>query len=165
MTMFLACGAAAMVLLSGCSSPASQPGHETPAENRATIELPDMSAPPAARSVRPASSATAADQNFARQLATLLVGHATLDGAAVTGVRAVDKCHMAFVTAKGDTVVDWSKAGNLAPRDEGGREINRLPSATGWHELSVPLGEWPEPAGNIANQSSGAFGQLATECS
>ena len=163
MTMGLACGAAAMLLLSGCGSAYDQPGNVTPVERPAEeqVDTPPMAS---ARSTPPASSATAVDQNFARQLATLLVGHVTLDGAAVTEVWAIDKCHTTFVTAKGDTIIDWTKVGNLAPRDENGREINRLPSATGWHDMSVPLGELPEPAGNVANRSSGAFGQLATEC-
>ncbi|MDT9126828.1 hypothetical protein, partial [Escherichia coli] len=86
---------------------------ERPAEEQ--VDTPPMAS---ARSTPPASSATAVDQNFARQLATLLVGHVTLDGAAVTEVWAIDKCHTTFVTAKGDTIIDWTKVGNLAPRDE-----------------------------------------------
>lgn len=163
MTMFLACGAAAMLILSGCSSVSDQPENGTPVERSSEVVAGASSMRPD-QSTRSASSATAVDQNFARQLESMLVGHATLDNAAVTAVRAIDKCHTTFVTAKGDTNIDWTKAGNLAPRDENGREINRLPSATGWHDMSVPLGELPEPAGNVANRSSGAFGQLATEC-
>ncbi|MBZ6382583.1 hypothetical protein [Sphingomonas sanguinis] len=163
MTMFLACGASAVLILAGCSSASDQPGNTTPVERPSGVVAGASSMRPS-QSTRPASSATAADQIFAHQLESLLVGHATLDNAAVTGVRAIDKCHTTFVTAKGETNIDWTKAGNLAPRDGNGREISRLPSASGWHEMSVPLGEWPEPAGNVANRSSGAFGQLATEC-
>ena len=90
--------------------------------------------------------------------------HATLDGREVTGVRAIDKCHTAFITAGGETVIDWAKADNPAPRNAGGREITQLPGKDGSHSMSAEQGDLPEPGGNAANRSTGAFGQLALDC-
>ncbi len=169
MPSFLIRGAGALLLLSSCGSAVSGPVEQVKHKEDASVATAARASTPdghptTLHAAVPASTASAADRAFAAQLGTLLIGHATLDGAAVTSVRALDTCHTIFTTTTGATTVDWTKAGNLAPRDADGREINRLPSTEGWHELSVPLGELPEPAGNVANRSSGALGQLATQC-
>lgn len=157
-------------------------GNATDASNDAATALPAGDAPAAhatvsaSSEVRPdegapsasasgaAPSAGPAEAAFARQLAAVLVDHATLDGREVTGVRAIDKCHTAFITAGGETVIDWAKADNPAPRNAGGREITQLPGKDGSHSMSAEQGDLPEPGGNAANRSTGAFGQLALDC-
>jgi len=92
------------------------------------------------------------------ELRRLLVGtDATLDGAAITDIVQVDTCRTRFVTGKGATNVEWAKGGNIAPRDEAGRELNDLPGSDGPHILSVKTGE-------DADGVSGAVGLLVGEC-
>ena len=166
--------ALAALLLAACNSAAGD--RETvkatvpsatvlPTANRAPeASTPDL----AAAAPAPAPSASAMpgklEVSLAKQMALSLVGHATLDGHDVTGVRAIDKCHTAFVTATGETVIDWTKADNSAAHDADGRENTELPGSDGKHVMSVVLGDLPEPAGNAANRTSGAFGGLAIEC-
>lgn len=159
----ITCTLAALLLLSACGPAAAGARNATVAGGPADAASAAPAEVPAAAPT-PGAPADKTETVFARQLATLLAGHATLDGQAVTGVRAVDTCHTAVATAKGETIIDWSKAGNRAPRDAGGREINQLPGADGGHVMSVTQGDLPEPAGNAANRSSGAFGRLAIAC-
>lgn len=126
---------------------------------------PDASSPPSVAAPVPSSTGTppkdalaASHATMVTELRRLLVGTATLDGAPISEVRAVDACHTAFTTGKGSVTVDWTKGGNIAARDVGGREINDLPGTNGVHPLSMPVGDG-------ADGVSGALGLLVSECS
>ena len=168
----------AAVLLTGC-------GQNTVGNGTAAVGGADMTAaavasnagsgvpatPVAANAVEPvaqakpvADAATRAERSFEKQMNIMLVGRGTIDDKPITKVRVIDKCHTAFATASGETVIDWARAGNLAAHDVDGREINEVPGADGAHRLSVPLGEFPEPVFDAAKSTTGAFGQLALEC-
>ncbi|RYF12457.1 MAG: hypothetical protein EOO77_17380 [Oxalobacteraceae bacterium] len=91
------------------------------------------------------------------ELRRLLVGKAMFDALSITDVRTLDACRTAITTARGATTIEWSRAGNIAPRDVAGREINDLPTASGPKPLSVPVGE-------MADGVSGAVGMLVENC-
>lgn len=109
--------------------------------------------------VAPATDNLASEHaTIVAELRRLLVGtDATLDGAAITDVAQIDACRTRFVTGKGATNVEWAKGGNIAPRNEAGRELNDLPGSDGAHILSVRTGE-------EADGISGAVGLLVGEC-
>ena len=130
--------------------------------------VPEIAAPESAGNAAPAAAPTEATgpaDTRTREHATIVAelrrqlvgGDATLDGARVTDVQQVDACHTRFSTAKGAVVIEWAKAGNIAPHDQNGREINDLPAVDGPHVLSVR-------AGDTADGISGAVGLLAGEC-
>lgn len=157
------------VLLAGCGQGTTGNGVAAVAAPNATAA--PVSSAPVANVAAPVAPATPADdkatqdaRNFSRQMTILLVGRGTIDGKPITGVRAIDKCHTGFATAEGETLVDWTKAGNLAAHIGNGREMNDVPGPDGTHQLSVPQGDFPEPAGNVANRTTGAFGLLALDC-
>ena len=157
---------AVTLLLTACGS---TPGNTTtiaaeptvsPAKNASTL-------PPETASTRSATVSDVASTTdklagehatIVAELRRLLVGtDATLDGAAITDIVQVDTCRTRFVTDKGATNVEWAKGGNIAPRDEAGRELNELPGSDGAHILSVKTGD-------DADGVSGAVGLLVAEC-
>lgn len=119
--------------------------------------LPSAEAPQASTPAKADAATIASHATMVAEMRRMLVGKATLDGDAITDVRQVDACHTDFATAKGNTVIDWTKGGNIAPRQQGGRELNDLPGGDGTHPLSMPTG-------SDADGVSGAFGLLVAEC-
>ena len=91
------------------------------------------------------------------ELRRVLVGKAMFDGKPITDVQTLDACRTAVSTAQGRTTVEWARAGNIAPRDLAGREINDLPTARGPKALSVP-------SGAATAGVSGAVGMLVSDC-
>ena len=104
---------------------AGTPSPGTPASTRHVVEPDSL---PAAGQVAPDAQASS-HATIVNELRRLLVGTATLDGAAISEVRVQDACRTAFTTAVATVTIGWRRAGNIAPRDVNGRELNDLGSS------------------------------------
>ena len=94
-------------------------------------------------------------------LKPIFVGHGSMDGEVISGVRQKDACHTAFVTARGETTIAWAQVGNVAAHLSAGRREFDLATDGATHTLAVPTGGYAEAD---AAGVDGAVGQLAGEC-
>lgn len=160
--------AASVALLGGCGETASvalanQSDTETAAVTSAAPPVTPETAAPEAATPTPAAAEAEQDQTIDRThrtgfevLRKAFLGSGQVDGAKVTGMTLPDRCRTAFVTAQGETVVDWTKVGNFAGRTSAGRRSINVDDGGGTHDLSVA-------EGSGATVES-AFGVIADEC-
>ncbi|MEG3088572.1 hypothetical protein [Sphingomonas sp. PB4P5] len=102
-------------------------------------------------------SSDASHATIVGALRRALVGTATLDGTPITDVQLRSQCTTAFVTAKGATVIDWSKVGNFAGRIDGKQAILPISDGNANHVFAMPEGDGFRGV-------DGSMGLLANEC-
>jgi hypothetical protein len=105
----------------------------------------------------PRNSADPSHATVVRALRRALVGIATLDGVPITDVQLRFRCTTAFVTAKGATVIDWSKVGNFAGRIDGKQGILPIRDGRTTHLFAMPEGDGFRGV-------DGSMGLLADDC-
>jgi hypothetical protein len=157
--------AASVALLGGCGESASvalanQGDADIAATTSSASPVPAGTAP--APTPEPAAEAEQ-DHTIDRThrtgfevLKTVFLASGEVDGAKVTGMTLPDRCRTVFVTAEGETAVDWTKVGNFAGRTQADRRSISIDDGSSAHDYSVA-----EASGATVES---AFGVLADEC-
>lgn len=153
-----ACGSGA----AGGSANATDQVERTPARPLpVAIPSPDPapSADPIAATASPAVTTRQDDATFLKTVTRELVAAgATLDGAAVTAVRAGgSSCDAVLVTAKGETPVAWASIGDLAATDDD--RTTTLPLTIAGAERSLTM-----RSGAAADRVTSSLGLLEMDC-
>lgn len=153
-----ACGSGA----AGGSANATDQVERTPARpSPATIPSsgPPPSAGPTSATAAPAATTRQDDATFLKTVTRELVAAgATLDGAAITAVRAGgSSCDAVLVTAKGETPVAWASIGDLAATDDDRTSTLPLTIAGTEHSLTMR-------SGAAADRVTSSLGLLEMDC-
>ena len=127
---------------------------------QATIASPAVAIAGPAK-LAPATPLAQTNANMIDALKPTIVGHVTLDGALVSGVRQADACHTVFTTPDGATTIAWAQVGNVVTHLVASRQETSLTTDGTSHTLSAPTAGYADAD---ATGVRGALDQLATAC-
>ena len=92
-----------------------------------------------------------------QSLKSELAGTGQIDGAMISDVQMVDRCHTRFVTPMTSITVNWSKVGNFAARTEQGKVSIPITDDRATHIMTMPDGD-------DSRRVDGSMGLLADDC-
>ena len=153
-----------VVIVMGCNRSPSESASPAPA---APPSAERTGSSPAVASVSPVAATSAetplaqTNANMINAMKPTIVGHVTLDGDLVNGVRQEDACRTTFTTSRGGTTIAWSQVANVVTHLVAGRQETALAAGKVSHMLSVPTGGYADAD---ADGVRGALNQLAAAC-
>ncbi|WP_314372282.1 hypothetical protein [Sphingomonas paucimobilis] len=142
----------------GCSAPTSAGPDASNVTEKAMANAAMPQAPSAVAEQAPQNPLPGADHATIHQsLKSELAGTGQIDGAMISDVQMVDRCHTRFVTPMTSITVNWSKVGNFAARTEQGKVSIPITDDRATHIMTMPNGD-------DSRRVDGSMGLLADDC-
>lgn len=158
MTRHVSFAIAALFSTLGCSAPTSAGPDASNVVQDAEAKAAAPQASFAAAEKAPQDPSPGADHATIHQsLKSELAGTGQMDGAMISDVQLVDRCHTRFMTSMTSITVNWSKVGNFAARAERGSVSIPITDDQATHILTMPDGD-------DSRRVDGSLGLLADDC-